>query len=173
MTGRNIYNDVRIITEDARINKTNCVFISHKKEDAAFCRAIANFLMSIGIDVYYDEYDKSIDLRDPKSVVKAVERGLRASSYLLCVATPNTFKSKWVPWELGNGFSKGIPLYVLKAKALPITEKIPEYMCVAKYLAGWDDLEKILATLPHRRAFYESIPQFDVVNPLYGFINRR
>ena len=97
MTGRNLYNEVCFITEDARIQKCNCVFISHKKEDADFCRAIANYLISEGIDVYFDEYDKSINHSKPETVVRSIERGLLASSYVLCVATANTFKSKWVP----------------------------------------------------------------------------
>lgn len=171
MRGKNIYNEIRLITEDANIKRNQCVFISHKKEDAPFCRAIANYLMEIGIDVYFDEYDKSINLRDPHSVVRSIERGLRASSYLLCVATPNTFKSKWVPWEIGNGFAKGLPLYVLKAKALPKTEPVPEYMCVATYLTGWNDLKKIIDTLPSHRGLYESVGTFSITHPLHGFID--
>ena len=171
MTGRNIFNEIRFITEDTRIQKSKCVFISHKKEDADFCRAIANYLMSEGIDVYFDEYDKSINLSKPETVVRSIERGLLASSYVLCVATANTFKSKWVPWELGNGFSKRLPLYVLKSKNLPITKKVPEYMCVATYLKGWSDLKKFIDTLPNHRGLNESVRAFSSTHPLHGYIN--
>ena len=81
MTGRNIFNEIRFITEDTRIQKSKCVFISHKKEDADFCRAIANYLMSEGIDVYFDEYDKSINLSKPETVVRSIERGLLGRGY--------------------------------------------------------------------------------------------
>ena len=171
MTGRNIFNEIRFITEDTRIQKSKCVFISHKKEDADFCRAIANYLMSEGIDVYFDEYDKSINLSKPETVVRSIERGLLASSYVLCVATANTFKSRWVPWELGNGFSKRLPLFVLKSKTLPVTEKVPEYMCVATYLTGWSDLKKIIDTLPNHRGLNESVRAFSSTHPLHGYIN--
>lgn len=171
MRGTNVYNEVRQIRESASIERKKCVFISHKKEDAAFCRQIAEFLMKIGIDVYFDEYDTTINLQNPMSIVTAVERGLAASSYLLVVATPRSLESKWVPWEIGNGYSKRMPLYVLQAKSLPRGTKVPEYMCVAKYLTGWNDLKTMLQTIPNRRLIYESIPEFSYSHPLYNYIN--
>lgn len=171
MRGQNIYNEIRNLREGATIDKKNCVFISHKMEDAAYCRVIADYLMSIGVDVYFDEYDTTINKNNPMSVVKAIERGIAASSSMLCVATPNTLKSKWVPWEIGNGFSKRIPLYVLRAKTLPPYTKVPEYMCVATYLKGWQDFAGLIAKLPHHRSLNESIQAFNILHPLYKYID--
>ena len=133
MTGRNIFNKIRFITEDTRIQKSKCVFISHKKEDADFCRAIANYLMSEGIDVYFDEYDKSINLSKPETVVRSIERGLLASSYVLCVATANTFKSRWVPWNLEMDSAKGFHSLCSNQKLSLLTKRCPN-ICVLQLI---------------------------------------
>lgn len=36
-----------------------CVFISHQQKDKPAAKIIANYLLSCGIDVYFDEYDAS------------------------------------------------------------------------------------------------------------------
>ena len=46
-----------------------CVFISHQRNDKAVAKAIADYILTAGIDVYFDEYDTSIDINNPKSVV--------------------------------------------------------------------------------------------------------
>lgn len=40
-------------------NGIKCVFISHKKEDYATARKNANYLLTAGINVYFDEYDNT------------------------------------------------------------------------------------------------------------------
>lgn len=53
------------------------VFISHQKKDSEAARTIADYLQEAGIDVYFDQYDQSINRADPQSVVNAIKKVLR------------------------------------------------------------------------------------------------
>ena len=46
------------------------VFISHQKKDSEAARTIADYLQEAGIDVYFDQYDQSINRSDPQSVLR-------------------------------------------------------------------------------------------------------
>ena len=51
-----------------------CVFISHQKKDAPICRHIAQYIMSAGIDVYFDEFDQKEDVKKERTADKIKER---------------------------------------------------------------------------------------------------
>lgn len=51
-----------------------CVFISHQRKDKTVARAIADYIKNAGVDVYFDEYDSSINIYDPYSVVSAIKK---------------------------------------------------------------------------------------------------
>lgn len=55
-----------------------CVFISHQKKDKEVAKAIADYILKAGINIYFDEYDTSIDINDPKSVVASIKLGCYA-----------------------------------------------------------------------------------------------
>lgn len=63
------------IYENLYSRGTQCVFISHKKEDSAAAKQIADYLMNAGVNVYFDEYDNTLDLTDPHSVVNSIKMG--------------------------------------------------------------------------------------------------
>lgn len=56
-----------------------CAFISHKKEDADFARHLSNYVMEIGINVYFDEDDPILakEHKSPDDVVKAIKKRTR------------------------------------------------------------------------------------------------
>ena len=57
-----------------------CVFISHQQNDKPAARLIANYLLSCGIDVYFDEYDRNINRSYPLSIVNAIKACLLYTS---------------------------------------------------------------------------------------------
>ena len=73
------------------------VFISHQKKDSEAARIIADYLQDAGIDVYFDQYDQSINRADPQSVVNAIKRDIENSTHMLVLFSLNTFGSMWVP----------------------------------------------------------------------------
>lgn len=121
-----------------------CIFISHQKNDSSAARKIADYLIRAGIDVYFDEYDKSINRSDPKSVVAAIKRGLDASSHLLVLLSNNALKSTWVPWEVGYGYHKNVVGLTLKEVA---RVTLPEYLQVIPIVKGTMSLNTFVSGL--------------------------
>ena len=83
------------------------VFISHQKRDKNEAEQIANYLKKAGILVYFDEYDCELQIatrtNNPNGVVKAIKNGINSSTHMLCIVSPNTLSSTWVPFEIGYG----------------------------------------------------------------------
>ena len=121
-----------------------CIFISHQKKDAGAARKIADYMMKAGIDVYFDEYDTSINRFDPNSVVAAIKRGLDASSHLLVLLSSNALASTWVPWEVGYGYHKNV--FGLTLKEVAYTS-LPEYLQVIQIVKGINSLNEFMSGL--------------------------
>lgn len=126
-----------------------CVFISHQKSDKDAAKKVADYLMSSGIDVYFDEYDKELKIHyqsnNPKAVTDAIRKGINNSSHMLAIVSPNTLTSSWVPFEIGYGFDK-TDLGVLCLKGIP-KGKLPEYVRTAPIIRDIYDLNKLISTL--------------------------
>lgn len=122
------------------------VFISHQKKDSDVAGKIADYLLDAGIDVYFDQYDSSINRADPNSVVNAIRTGIENSSHMLVLISPNTFGSMWVPWEIGYAYNSQIALNVLRLKEVP-KDKLPEYLKVVKVILDIWDLNQLISNL--------------------------
>ncbi len=113
-----------------------CVFLSHQKADRDICRKIADYLMAANINVYFDEDDN--DLKDalqsqnPHAVTKAICKGIKSSTHMLCVISPNTITSRWVPFEVGYGYDQTY-LGVLTLKGI-LESSLPDYIKTAKVI---------------------------------------
>lgn len=107
-----------------------CVFLSHQKADKDICHTIADYLIAAGIDVYFDEYDLDLktanQAQNSKAVTNAILKGINYSTHMLCVVSPNTLDSKWVPFEIGFGYDK-TQLGVLLLKGIK-KEQLPDYI---------------------------------------------
>ena len=139
-------------------SRKKCVFISHKSEDKDVCFQIAEYLNKYGVDVYLDAFD--VDLQtanitsNKEAVVKCIKRGIERSTHMLCVVSPVTYKSMWVPFEIGYGSAllkedpnKGVvllPIKQLKKTALP------DYLHTIPLLAGIDELIKHIESISHQ-----------------------
>ena len=122
------------------------VFISHQKKDSETAQAIADYLLNAGIEIYFDQFDKSIYLSDPQSVVTAIQRGIVNSCLMLVVFSPNTLSSMWVPWEIGYAYNSTITLGVLRIKGIPKNE-LPEYLRVVNIISDIWDLNQLISNL--------------------------
>lgn len=121
----------------------NCVFISHQKKDKEIAKKIADYINKSGVDIYFDEYDSSINRDDPNSVVNAIKTGIRRSSHMLCILSQNALDSKWMPWEIGYGYDR---LYVagITVKALS-KSNLPEYLQIVPVLRGTKSLNAYIS----------------------------
>lgn len=169
MTGRNRYFDS--YTHSLTYGEV-CVFISHQKRDADAARKIADYLTTAGVDVYFDEWDNSIDRSDPHSVVSAIQRGLDRSSHLLVLLSSNALASTWVPWEVGYGYHKKVFGLTLKEVA---HNTLPEYLQVIPIVRGIKSLNEYVSGLTgvgQDAMVYEGrmTRYFSDVHPLSGIL---
>lgn len=142
MNGHNRF----IFGENSSVQRSpNCIFISHQKHDSSNARMIADYLLNAGIDVYFDEYDTSIDRDNPISVVNAIKRGILNSTHLLCLLSRHALNSKWIPWEIGYGYDRtkviGLTLDELSHAVLP------EYLQIVEVLRGTSTLNQFISRL--------------------------
>lgn len=132
-----------------KLEGIKCVFISHQKADATICKHIADYLIKAGIDVYFDEYDN--DLKDynqrnnPSGVVNSIKKGIQQSTHMLCVISPNTLYSKWVPWEIGYGYDK-TQVAALTLKGIQ-NEQLPDYLKTVTLVRGTRTLNDYISKL--------------------------
>jgi hypothetical protein len=147
MSGINRFNldENRILSR--KIEGIKCVFISHQKDDASVCQKIADYFISSGIDVYFDEYDRDLRIsrqtNNPKLVVDAIKKGINKSSHMLCVFSSNTLYSKWVPWEIGYGYDK-TNLSALTLKGITDAQ-LPEYLKTVPIIRGTKTLNEYIS----------------------------
>lgn len=121
----------------------NCVFISHQRNDKEVAKKIADYIYKSGVDIYFDEYDYSIDRDNPQSVVNAIKTGIRRSTHMLCILSQNALLSKWIPWEIGYGYDR---LQVAGITVKEIAKDVlPEYLQVVPVIRGTKSLNTYLA----------------------------
>lgn len=122
------------------------VFISHQKRDSEAAKVVADYLQDAGIDVYFDQYDSSINRSDPQSVVNAIKRGIENSTHMLVLFSPNTFGSMWVPWEIGYAYNSVVTLNVVRLKGVE-KGNLPEYLKVVKTVMSIYQLNSLIASI--------------------------
>ena len=119
------------------------VFISHQKKDKKDAKEIADYLKKGGIEVYFDEYDRGLQIatenNNPKAVVSAIKTGIDNSTHMLCLISKNTLYSKWVPFEVGYGYDK-TDLATVTLKGISNLE-LPDYIKVAPIIRSTNDLD--------------------------------
>jgi len=131
------------------ISSVKCVFISHHKSDLEDCKKVATYVMNSGIDVYLDEYDydlkHQVQTNNPAGVVRCIKKGINNSSHMLCVISPSTIYSKWVPWEIGYGYDK-TTLGALTLKGISATA-LPDYIRTVPTIRGTKSLNTYITNL--------------------------
>ncbi|WP_295712306.1 toll/interleukin-1 receptor domain-containing protein [Mucilaginibacter sp.] len=79
------------------------VFLSYRREDKQWVAGIVRFLKSLGISVYVDYLDETLEDKASDAVAMTLRSRISKCSKFICLATSNSSKSKWMPWELGLG----------------------------------------------------------------------
>jgi hypothetical protein len=106
------------------------VFISHQKRDREEAKKIADYLKTLNIDVYFDEFDRELQQAEqennPKGVVAAIQKGINSSTHMICIVSTNTLTSNWVPFEVGYGYDS-TDLATLTLKGIKNSD-LPDYI---------------------------------------------
>lgn len=131
------------------------VFIAHQKSDRVEAKKISDYLRSVNIEVYFDEFDKellsALQENNPKKVVNAIKKGVKKCSHMLCLISPNTLYSKWVPFEVGYGYDRTV-LATLTLKGIE-NKEIPDYIKAAPIIRDIYDINKLVKSLGNKYLF--------------------
>lgn len=148
------------IMEDADVKSRPCVFLSHKKEDKPACRQIAKYMKDAEIDYYLDEEDpflqNAVGSNNAHKVTECIKKGIYDSTHMLVVVSEKTYKSQWVPFEVGyghsslvDGSSDKLKLSILTLKDL--SEKdLPTFMQVGNIIRGTKSLNKYISDISNK-----------------------
>ncbi|WP_374325412.1 toll/interleukin-1 receptor domain-containing protein [Azonexus sp.] len=111
------------------------VFISHASEDKAeVARPLSEFLRSLGVDVWYDEF--TLDMGD--SLSRSIDKGLAASRFGVVILSPSFFLKGWPQHELAGLVSKEV---AYGKTILPVWHKVAA-----------DDIRQVSPTLADKVA---------------------
>jgi hypothetical protein len=100
-----VFSKATILNESVKKNEYSDikVFLSYRREDKVWVDPVVRFLKRIGISVYIDYLDETLDDRETANVAQTLREAINGCKKFICLATPNARKSKWMPWELGLG----------------------------------------------------------------------
>ena len=77
------------------------VFLSHSHKDTEIVSAVEAFLNDLNLLAYIDWKDATMPETTSPDTARALRILIEKSSKFLLLATENSLKSAWVPWELG------------------------------------------------------------------------
>lgn len=154
------------ILESSKVQSRPCVFLSHKKEDKDECKKIAEYLQNAEIDYYLDELDPKLQQAAVNGnaylITESIKKGIRESTHMLVVVSEKTYKSQWVPFEVGYGHSAIIDksleersedtklkLSILTLKDLS-EKSLPDFMQVGHIIRGTKSLNEYISTISNK-----------------------
>ncbi len=109
------------------------VYLSYTGKDREWVRRLANALLKQGLNVWYDE----IEIKPGDVWRDQTEKGLRASTHVVMVITPDAVHSNWAAVELGAVLASQKPLIPIVAEDVP-SKDIPGPIKLRKYLLKAD-----------------------------------
>lgn len=84
-------------------------FLCHSHADADYIKGFIQLLKQENIDVYVDWQDSSMPQITNRDTASKIQQKIKESDYFFFLATPNSVKSRWCPWEIG--YADGVKRY--------------------------------------------------------------
>lgn len=149
------------ILESISNDEVPCVFISYQRKDEEYAQEVADYITSKQLDVYFDLEDNDLkqknQVSNPQGVTDAIRKGLNQSKYMIVIVSPNTYRSLWVPFEVGYAFDKkGDKMKILRHKGID-KDSMPSYLKVKELLHGAVSLNRFLTSIRNEHSIYESL----------------
>lgn len=88
----------------ARAQRT--AFLSHSHLDRDLAKGLQTLLSEQGWDLFIDWEHNQLYERPTRETAKWLQRQIVACDWLLYLATPNSERSRWCPWEIGYADGK-------------------------------------------------------------------
>jgi hypothetical protein len=168
----------RTLSESIDTSQVPCVFISYQRKDEDYASEIADYIKSKEIDVYFDLDDSDLKLQrqlnNSSRVTSSIQKGLSESDYMIVIVSPTTYKSPWVPFEIGYAYDDmGHDMKILRHKGID-KRTFPQYLQVREVLNGRLALFSFINSIRSSHRIYESLKKggktkFSVLMLLVGW----
>jgi len=101
--------------QEARASGRRTAFLSHSHLDRSRAKGLQTLLAEQRWDVFIDWEHSSLAERPTKETAAWLQSAIERCDWLLYLATPNSEKSRWCPWEIGyaNGKKRADSIVVI------------------------------------------------------------
>ena len=76
-------------------------FLSHSHKDQDLVKGVAQWLQQAGVGMYVDWADHEMPPEPNAETAEKLKKRIATSHAFLFLATENSMKSRWCPWEIG------------------------------------------------------------------------
>lgn len=76
-------------------------FLCHSHEDQTLASGLVVLFANEGWDVYVDWRDPSMPSSPTRETARRIQDKIRQADFFLFLATSNSVRSRWCPWEIG------------------------------------------------------------------------
>lgn len=85
-------------------------FLCHSHNDAELAKGFQNLFRDKGVDIYIDWQDSEMPPAPNEQTAKNIKKRIISARLFFFLATQNSIKSRWCPWEIGiaEGIAKKI-----------------------------------------------------------------
>jgi hypothetical protein len=91
---------------EARSAGRKTAFLSHSHLDQEKAKGLQVLLAEAGWDVFIDWEHNVLDERPNRDTARWLQSAIQACDWLFYLATANSAKSRWCPWEIGYADGK-------------------------------------------------------------------
>ena len=101
LTGSGMYKMAGMSLNEAQDKNLKTAFLSHSHKDRIYAKGIEAWLEENGLDVYIDWEDEEMPEVPDVRTAQRIQKKIGDCDLFLYLATENSAKSRWCPWEIG------------------------------------------------------------------------
>jgi hypothetical protein len=116
-------------------------FLSHSHKDAELAKGVQGFLQAQGWYVYIDWEDTTMPDTPDRRTAERIQQRIIELDWFFFLATDNSMKSRWCPWEIGYADGKKLldSILILQTKDNSGNYYGNEYLQLYRYLSCCTD----------------------------------
>ncbi len=97
------------LIKEAKASRKQTAFLSHSHLDSRLAKSIQAFLNDQNWEVYIDWEDTGMPDYPNRETAERIQAKIRDLDWFLFLATQNSMRSRWCPWEIG--YADGVKRY--------------------------------------------------------------
>lgn len=126
------------VVNEAKSIGRQTAFLCHSHKDADLAKGVQGFLQAQGWDVYIDWEDTAMLDKPDRRTAERVQQRIVELDWFFLLATDNSMRSRWCPWEIGyaDGKKPLNSILILQTKDSSGHHCGNEYLQLYRYLSA-------------------------------------